>query len=195
ERKPQHQPEPSRPDGDTRIDCRSERAGPGAQRYGGAEPGHPDCCRRDAGRGQRRLGRSDADRAGRLGATRVVVRRKRRVYRCVGGAKPVNAWGAALGAKKSIFFTDNTTSSDDLAVLWAAEASGSLGGQAAQSWLYPFLTSTKTESGIPAGVGGQSAVVHKTGTLDEVDNDAALVVSGPNGPYTLTVMTDGLGED
>ena len=75
------------------------------------------------------------------------------------------------------------------------EASGSLGGQAAQSWLYPFLTSTKTESGIPAGVGGQSAVVHKTGTLDEVDNDAALVVSGPNGPYTLTVMTDGLGED
>ena len=44
-------------------------------------------------------------------------------------------------------------------------------------------------------VGGQSAVVHKTGTLDEVDNDAALVVSGPNGPYTLTVMTDGLGED
>ena len=38
-------------------------------------------------------------------------------------------------------------------------------------------------------------MVHKTGTLDEVDNDAALVLSGPNGPYTLTVMTDGLGED
>jgi len=117
------------------------------------------------------------------------------LVRDVGGANAVNAWAASLGAKKSIFFTANTTSSDDLAVMWAAEASGSLGGQAAQAWLYPFLTSTKTESGIPAGVGGQSAVVHKTGTLDEVDNDAALVVSGPNGPYTLTVMTDGLGGD
>ena len=35
--------------------------------------------------------------------------------------------------------------------------------------------------------------MHKTGTIDQVDNDAALVLSGPNGAYVLTVMTDGLG--
>jgi len=55
------------------------------------------------------------------------------------------------------------------------------------------LTGTKTEAGIPAGVAGRSVVVHKTGTLDRIDNDAALVQSGPNGPYVLSVMTDGLG--
>jgi beta-lactamase class A len=35
--------------------------------------------------------------------------------------------------------------------------------------------------------------VHKTGTIDQVDNDAALVTNGPRGPYVLVVMTDGLG--
>jgi hypothetical protein len=38
-----------------------------------------------------------------------------------------------------------------------------------------------------------TTVVHKTGTIDLVDNDAALVISGPAGPYVLVVMTDGLG--
>ena len=115
------------------------------------------------------------------------------LVRDVGGAEAVTAWAASLGAKESNFFTDNVTSSSDLAVLWAAEARGSLGGQAAQAWLYPKLTGTKTEAGIPAGVSGRSTVVHKTGTIDQVDNDAALVLSGPNGAYVLTVMTDGLG--
>ena len=82
---------------------------------------------------------------------------------------------------------------NDLAALWAAEARGSLGGTHAQNWLYPALTGTRTEAGIPAGVAGRSVVAHKTGTLDQIDNDAGLVQSGPNGAYVLTVMTDGLG--
>ena len=117
------------------------------------------------------------------------------LVRDVGGADAVNAWAASLGATHSVFFSDNTTSSGDLAALWAAESRGSLGGRAAQAWLYPLLTGTKTEAGIPAGVAGRSTVVHKTGTIDQVDNDAALVVSGPNGAYVLTVMTDGMGGD
>jgi beta-lactamase class A len=44
-------------------------------------------------------------------------------------------------------------------------------------------------------VQGRSAVVHKTGAIDQVENDAALVADGPNGAYVLTVMTDGLGGD
>jgi beta-lactamase class A len=94
-----------------------------------------------------------------------------------------------------VFFSDNTSTSDDLAVLWAAEAKGSLGGSAAQTWLYPLLIDTATEAGIPSGVASRSTVVHKTGTIDAVENDAALVVSGPKGAYVLTVMTDGLGGD
>jgi beta-lactamase class A len=114
------------------------------------------------------------------------------LVRDVGGAAALNAWAASAGATSSDFFDANTTTSADLAALWVAEAQGELGGAAAQAWLYPVLTNTRTESGVPAGVSG-TTVVHKTGTIDLVENDAALVVSGPAGPYILVVMTDGLG--
>jgi beta-lactamase class A len=114
------------------------------------------------------------------------------LVRDVGGAAVLNAWAASIGATSSQFFDGNTTTSLDLAVLWDAEAQGDLGGAAAQAWLYPMLTNTRTESGVPAGVSGVT-VVHKTGTIDLVDNDAALVTSGPDGAYVLVVMTDGLG--
>ena len=114
------------------------------------------------------------------------------LVRDVGGAATLNAWVASVGATSSDFFDGNTTTPADLASLWAAEARGDLGGAAAQAWLYPLLTNTRTESGVPAGVSG-ATVVHKTGTIDLVDDDAALVTSSPSGPYVLVVMTDGLG--
>ncbi|HSS62718.1 MAG TPA: serine hydrolase [Candidatus Limnocylindrales bacterium] len=117
------------------------------------------------------------------------------LVRDLGGADALNAWAASAGASSSAFFVANTTSAADLAALWVAEAKGSLGGAAAQAWLYPVLTGTATEAGVPAGVGGRSAVVHKTGAIDQVVNDAALVVAGPKGAYVLTVMTDGIGGD
>ena len=115
------------------------------------------------------------------------------LVRDLGGADALNAWAAAVGATGSVFFTDNTTTSNDLATLWKAEAQGKLGGAAAQAWLYPLLTGTATEAGVPAGVASRSTVVHKTGAIDLVENDAALVEAGPNGAYILTVMTDNLG--
>lgn len=117
------------------------------------------------------------------------------LVRDLGGADALNAWAAAAGATDSVFFTDNTTTSDDLAALWSAEAKGNLGGSAAQAWLYALLVGTSTEAGVPAGVASRSTVVHKTGAIDLVENDAALVESGPNGAYVLTVMTDNLGGD
>ena len=117
------------------------------------------------------------------------------LVRDLGGADALNAWAAAAGATQSVFFSDNTTSAGDLAALWSAEAQGRLGGAAAQAWLYPLLVGTSTEAGVPAGVAGQSVVVHNTGTIDLVENDAALVETGPNGAYILTVMTDNLGGD
>jgi beta-lactamase class A len=116
------------------------------------------------------------------------------LVRDVGGAAVLNAWAASIGATSSQFFEGNTTTAADLAMLWDSEAHGELGGAAAQSWLYPMLTGTRTESGVPAGAGGVT-VVHKTGTIDLVENDAALVTSGPDGAYILVVMTDGLGGD
>ncbi len=115
------------------------------------------------------------------------------LVRDVGGADALNSWAASTGATDSAFFVGNTTTAADLAVLWAAEANGSLGGAAAEAWLYPLLTGTTTEAGVPAGVPAGTTVVHKTGALDTVENDAALVASGPDGDYVLVVMTDGLG--
>ena len=114
------------------------------------------------------------------------------LVRDVGGTAAIDAWAASLGATNSAFFDPNTTTSNDLAALWIAEAQGQLGGAAAQGWLYPLLTDTAYESAIPAGVGAGATVVHKTGSLDLTENDAALVLGLSSGPYVLTVMTDGL---
>lgn len=114
------------------------------------------------------------------------------LVRDLGGSDALNAWAAAHGATSSAFFAGNTTTSNDLAALWAAEAKGQLGGSAAQAWLYPLLTATATENGVPAGAGRGATVVHKTGILDQEVNDAALVQAGDRS-YVLTVMTDGLG--
>jgi beta-lactamase class A len=114
------------------------------------------------------------------------------LVRDIGGVDALNAWAASVGTIDSAFSYPNTTTAADLAVLWTAEAKGGLGGASAQAWLYPLLTGTTTEAGVPAGVSG-STVVHKTGAIDAVENDAALVTTGPDGPYVLVVMTDGLG--
>ncbi len=93
------------------------------------------------------------------------------LVRDVGGVDALNAWAASVGTTDSAFSDPNTTTAADLAVLWTAEAKGSLGGSSAQAWLYSLLT----------------------GTIDAVENDAALVTAGPDGAYVLVVMTDGLG--
>jgi beta-lactamase class A len=115
------------------------------------------------------------------------------LVRDVGGPDALNAWATAAGATGSAFFVGNTTTSDDLAALLVAEAGGQLGGTAAQDWLYPLLTNTNFEDGIPAGVPSGVSVVHKVGALDSIEDDAALVADGPRGPYILVVLTDGDG--
>lgn len=117
------------------------------------------------------------------------------LVRDVGGADALNSWAASAGATQSVFFTDNTTTSNDLAALWLAEETGDLGGAGAQAWLFPLLTGTATEAGVPAGVGPGAVVVHKTGQIDDVVDDAAVVEHGPHGAYILTVMTTGLGAE
>src|SRR5260370_18190414 len=85
------------------------------------------------------------------------------LVRDVGGAAALKAWAAAAGATSSAFFDGNTTTATDLATLWVAEASGELGGAAAQAWLYPLLTDTTTEAGVPAGTRADTPVAPKTG--------------------------------
>jgi beta-lactamase class A len=117
------------------------------------------------------------------------------LVRDLGGADALNSYAAGLGALNSTFFDANQTTSDDLARLLAMEANGTAGGVPAQNWLYPYLTHTRHETGIPAGVPAGISVVHKTGELDTEVNDAAIVGGGKSGTYVLSVMTDGAGGD
>ncbi len=97
-----------------------------------------------------------------------------------------------MGATGSKFYLPNTTTSADLARLWTSEATGDGGGAAAQRWLYPLLTNTYWESGIPAGT-PRAPVVHKVGYDGKSINDAALVIRGPKGAYVLTICSLGPG--
>jgi beta-lactamase class A len=117
------------------------------------------------------------------------------LVRYEGSSTALNAYAAQHGATESAFFYPNTTTCNDLGRLWTNEANGSAGGAAAQNYLYPLLTHTSFEDGIPAGVPDGTTVVHKIGELDDEVNDAALVQSGPRGSYILAVCTSGLGGD
>jgi beta-lactamase class A len=112
----------------------------------------------------------------------------------LGGPDALNAYARARGAVDSVFYDPNSTTPLDLANLWLAEAQGRAGGGGAQQWLYPLLTHTYFESGIPAGVPGGVTVVHKVGDYDGTVDDAGLVLA-PNTRYILAITTEGLGGD
>jgi beta-lactamase class A len=116
------------------------------------------------------------------------------LVRDLGGGDALNAFAAAAGARSAQLYDPNLVTADDLAAVLVAEASGRLGGQAAQQWLYPLLSNTVESAGIPAGVPQGTQVMHKTGWYDTVENDAALVV-GPQGGYVLVICSDGDASD
>jgi beta-lactamase class A len=117
------------------------------------------------------------------------------LVRYAGGTSALNSYARAHGAQRSTFFAPNMTTSNDLARLLVDESAGRAGGRGAQQYLYPMLTHTAFESGIPAGVPPSATVVHKIGILDAEVNDAALVTGGPHGAYVLAICTQGPGGD
>ena len=112
------------------------------------------------------------------------------LVRYLGGSAALNTFARSMGATQSKFYVTNTSSANDLARIWASEANGAGGGAAAQAWLYPLLTGTYFEAGIPAGT-PKGPVIHKTGTALYGLNDAALVVNGPHGAYVIAICTSG----
>jgi beta-lactamase class A len=117
------------------------------------------------------------------------------LVRSDGGGDALNRYAKAHGAQESDFYDPNMTTTNDLARLWVDEARGHAGGVRAQQYLYPMLTHTSYEDGIPAGVPDGTTVVHKIGILGEEVNDAALITKGPRGAYVLTICTNGSGGD
>jgi len=112
------------------------------------------------------------------------------LLRYLGGATALNTFAKSMGATQSKFFTPNTTTSADLARMWAAETTATGGGAGARSWLYPLFTKTYSETGIPKGT-PKAPVVHQSSYSRGNFSDAALVVNGPKGAYVLTIWANG----
>jgi beta-lactamase class A len=130
-----------------------------------------------------------AERAGRYSdntAAHILVR-------YLGGPDALNAYARSAGMTASALWIPNTTTPNDLAAAMVNEVLGRLGGPAAQQWLYPMLTDTASENGIPAGVAAAASVVHKVGTMYGTENDTAYVSNGRIS-YVLSVAVSGPDE-
>ena len=115
------------------------------------------------------------------------------LVRYLGGADALNAYAKSIGMTASVLWVPNTTTPDDLSAAWVNAALGRLGGAAARQWLFPLLTHTANERGIPAGVPARATVAHKIGTLDGTENDSGYIVSGRTA-YVLSIAVDGVDE-
>ncbi|OLB08493.1 MAG: hypothetical protein AUH14_01070 [Candidatus Rokubacteria bacterium 13_2_20CM_69_15_1] len=99
-----------------------------------------------------------------------------------------------IGMTASMLWVPNTTTPDDLRAAWVNAALGRLGGATSRQWLFPLLTHTVNEHGIPAGLPASATVVHKVGTLDGMENDSGYIVNGRSS-YVLSVAVDGIDEN
>ena len=125
------------------------------------------------------------------------------LVRYLGGPDALNRYAKSIGMSDSALWNPNTTTTDDLIAAWQDEVLGRLGGEAAQDWLYPVLTHTANEEGVPAGLripaalstpaGGTATVVHKVGTMYGTENDSAYVIDGRTS-YVVSIAVDGLDE-
>src|SRR5467141_108219 len=81
------------------------------------------------------------------------------LVRYLGGPDALNRYAKSIGMGSSALWIPNTTTPDDLSQAWVNEALGRIGAAPAQQWLYPILTRTASEQGIPAGVPANVHVV------------------------------------
>ena len=116
------------------------------------------------------------------------------LVRYLGGADALNAYAKSIGMTASVLWVPNTTTPDDLRAAWVNAALGRLGGATSRQWLFPLLTHTVNEHGIPAGLPASATVVHKVGTLDGMENDSCYIVNGRSS-YVLSVAVDGIDEN
>ena len=83
---------------------------------------------------------------------------------------------------------DNLVTADDLARLMVALAEGRLAGPAATAACERTLRAQTYRDGIPAGLPGDLVVGNKTGWIDGVNHDVALVRAPGLPPIGLTVL-------
>ena len=127
------------------------------------------------------IGRLDAERitalTRELGTTRLLVRR---------GVEDDKAYAAGL---------NNTTTANDLVVLFAALERGAVGDAAATREMLGILEAQAFNSEIPAGLPAGTRVAHKTGSITATWHDAGLVYPPGRKPYAIAILTRGIPQE
>jgi beta-lactamase class A len=83
----------------------------------------------------------------------------------------------------------NLVTARDLAVVWQAIATGAAASPAATDEIRGFLRAQQWNDGIPAGLPPEVRVGHKTGSVEGISHDAAIVEPADLPPYVLVVCT------
>jgi len=109
------------------------------------------------------------------------------------GYKNLQNYALGLGLIDVDVF-DNSITAVNFRVLLEKLYRGQLLNNTNTKEVLSFMDHTETENRIPAGIGGAEVIYHKTGTLDALTHDGAIVNSG-NGEYILAVYTEFLDGD
>ena len=109
------------------------------------------------------------------------------------GSNNVDATIRSVGATvMTVNDRDLPTTALDLAQLMTAIAAGQGVTPASRDEMLSLLAQEWFTEGIIAGVPEGTTLAHKSGRFDAATHDAA-IVWGPDGPYVITVLTDGSG--
>lgn len=109
------------------------------------------------------------------------------------GYKDLQKYASSLGLGDVDVF-ENRISARDFRILLEKLYRGQLLNNENTREILSFMDHTETENRIPAGLEDAEIIYHKTGTLDALTHDGAVVKSG-NGDYILTVYTEYLDGD
>ncbi len=109
------------------------------------------------------------------------------------GYKDLQKYAVGLGLLDVDVF-ENRISARDFRVLLEKLYRGQLLNNENTQEVLSFMDHTETENRIPAGIDETEIIYHKTGTLDGLTHDGAVVISG-QGDYILTVYTEYLEGD
>jgi beta-lactamase class A len=113
------------------------------------------------------------------------------------GVDGLNDTYGRLGMTRSRFFADarpDVTSAADVATLLVLLATGQLAPAEASDWMLDALWQDQPAAWIEGGLPPGTVVVHKSGQLPGIRNDAAIVYAR-GGPYVLVVLSDRLNDE
>lgn len=89
---------------------------------------------------------------------------------------------------------NNTTDAYDMMLVMKAIALKQVVTPSACDAMIKILSEQKFRDKIPALLPKNVTVAHKTGSITEIDHDAAIVYATPDHPYVLVVLTKGIAD-